>query len=150
MSTPVVSPTLVGVAQGVTGVLFLGFLKPALANWDTVGSRSFAVHTVGAAMWIFGLAAGNLTGDYTLSVIAWQGVMLGAKITAVAWFMLALEVTERTALARKLLPWIVAVVVVTHGVAFTNPLHHLFLGPDTSIDGCFYRSSTESDSGFIT
>lgn len=139
MPTPMFPPHIVGVIQGIAGLLLLLFLKPALNNLDTVGSRSFVANIIGTSMWIFGLAAGNLTGNYTLSVVAWQCVMLGAKVAAVAWFMLALEVTNRTNLARKLLPWVAAVVIVTHVVAFTNPLHHLFLGPDTSIEGMFLR-----------
>jgi PAS domain S-box-containing protein len=135
--TPTFPPEVVGAVQALAGAVLLTFLKPALENRDTVGSRSFTAFTVGAAVWIFAYAAGNLTGDYTLSMLAWNFVMLGAASTAASWFLLSLEVTDRITLARRVVPIIVAVVGITQLVAFTNPLHHLFMQPESYIEGKF-------------
>lgn len=51
--TPTFPPEVVGAVQALAGAVLLTFLKPALENRDTVGSRSFTAFTVGAAVWIF-------------------------------------------------------------------------------------------------
>jgi signal transduction histidine kinase len=130
-----VDPQLVGLVQAVAGVASLGFLKPALDNRDTTGSRSYGLFMLGIALWSFALSVGNFTGDYRLSMLAYNLVVLGAAITAVAWLLLALEVTDRTALARRVFGVLAASVLAIQLLIWTNPFHHLAFGTGTHLDG---------------
>lgn len=130
-----VDPQGVGVVQLAAGFVSVGFLKPVLDNRETPGSRSFGLFALGTTLWMFGLGVSKFTPSYTLSILSYTGTMLGAEIAAAAWLVLALNVTERTATARRLGLGLCACIVVLQLLFWTNPLHHWMFGPGTHTEG---------------
>jgi hypothetical protein len=47
----VVAASTVGLIQLAAGLIALAFLKPALSNWGSSGSKSFALFVVAIAVW---------------------------------------------------------------------------------------------------
>jgi signal transduction histidine kinase len=130
-----VDPQIIGVAQLVAGVVSLGFLKPVHDNAKLPGSRVFGLFALGTALWMFGLGASKFTPSYTLSMLWYTGTMLGAEVASAAWLLLALNVTERTAMARKLGVGLGVCIVVLQLLFVTNSLHHWMFGPETHVEG---------------
>jgi signal transduction histidine kinase len=142
----VVDSQVVGAVQLCIGLASLGFLKPVVDNDGTPGSRSFALFVIGTALWMCGLGVSKFVPGYTLSVVGYTGAKLGSEIVAAAWLLLALEVTDRTATARKFGGVLIAIIVILQLLFWTNPLHHVMLSDGTYVDGVVL--SVEYNLGF--
>lgn len=129
------APELVGTIQAIPGLISLAFLKPALDNRDKPGAESFIVFVLAVAVWSLALGAGNFLGGYTGSLLAYRVVLLAVEVAAVAWFLVAAEVTDLFRPTRRLVWGLAAVVVALQALLWTNPVHHLFLGPETAMAG---------------
>lgn len=128
-------PQVVAAIQLVAGLISLLFLVRTVPNLDKPGADSFAVLVVAIALWAFGLTAGNLTGDYTASLIAYRFVLLAVELAAAAYLVMTVDVTDRFTVSRPLVAGLAGVMVPMQLLLWTNPLHHAFLGPGTTVDG---------------
>jgi len=131
---PVSIPVLVGVTQLLVGVLSLAFLKPALENPDTAGSRGFQLLSVAIALYAFGVALDLFTAARQLSVWTYNVQILGGVLIGVAWLVLALEVTDRVTVSRQVWGVLAGYTVLSQVALWTNPVHHLVFGPATTVD----------------
>lgn len=130
-----IDPQLVGTVQVLAGVVSLAFLKPVFGNPDTPGCRSFGLFVIGTALWMAGVGASNFTPDFTLSMVTYNVVMLGAEVVSAAFLLLALNVTERAAIARKIRPVLAGGILVLQLLVWTNPFHYFVFGTGSHVDG---------------
>jgi signal transduction histidine kinase len=128
-------PQFVGVIQILPGVVSLAFLRPALANRDKPGSRWFAVIVCAIALWSFGLGFGKFLPGSLASQWAYNLVLLAVEVVGVAWFLVAVEVTEWLALSRRLVAGLAGWLVAIQALLWTNPLHHLAFTEATTMSG---------------
>ena len=116
-------PSMIAIAQILVASVSLLFLRPAVQTRNTPGSKSFIVLICAFALWGYLLAIGNLTGYRALSKVAYQaflGTVLGATI---AWFLLAIEVSERRTVSSTLLWLVAAIFLVAQLAVWTDPWH---------------------------
>lgn len=128
-------PEVVGAGQFLAALIALLFFKPVYDNRETTGATEFGVFLYGTVVWSLGQAAGNFTGVPELSLLAYQGVLLGAELTAAGWFLTAVTVTRNGAGRRRVAGVLIAWLVVMQGLIWTNSVHHLVLAPDLALDG---------------
>ncbi|MFC6756046.1 MULTISPECIES: histidine kinase N-terminal 7TM domain-containing protein [Haloarcula] len=130
-----VDPQFVGLLQILLGVVSLFFLKPAYDNRDRAGSWSFAVLCVGIG--VYGLSAGLdwFVSGYAGSHFVFSFRSLGGVLITTAWLLLALSVTDRVPVTRRLGATFAGYVVATQLFFWTDPLHHLVVAPGSTMDG---------------
>jgi hypothetical protein len=129
----------VSVVQQIVGVLYiclglgaLAFLKPALDNPETAGSRSYAVFTVAVAGYAVSSGGELLTAQYALSVGAQTVTNCAGVLVGVAWLFLAVEVSDRITITRRLVAVFAAYVLAAWVFAVANPAD-LVLRPSTVV-----------------
>jgi len=130
-----VDPKLIGTFQLLAGLIALLFLKPAFDHRGKPGSRSFGIMLSGVALWSFGLFVGNFTGDVTLSIAAFNVVLLGIEVVAAAWFLITATVTNRTTVTDHTYAGLAIWIGVMQVLVWTNPVHNFVFGPGTRLDG---------------
>jgi signal transduction histidine kinase len=119
----VLDTQFVGAIQIAAGGISLALLKPALDNRDTPGSGGYALITIGITVWMIGLGGQNLVSNYTLASNGINLVVLGVELTAAGWLLLALAVTDRPDLTRRVAVVLGVAIVFSQLVFWTNPLH---------------------------
>jgi signal transduction histidine kinase len=119
----VLDTQFVGAIQIAAGGISLALLKPALDNRDTPGSGGYALITIGITVWMIGLSGQNLVSNYTLASNSINFVVLGVELTAAGWLLLALGVTNRPDLTRRVAVVLGVAIVFSQLVFWTNPLH---------------------------
>ncbi|MFC7127759.1 histidine kinase N-terminal 7TM domain-containing protein [Halovenus rubra] len=129
------SHLVVGSGQAIAGVLSLLFLKPVYENRDTPGAVAFGGTIIGVCIWLWCLAVGNFIGNRLVSIIAYKLSLLGAEITAVGWFLLAISVTKPDSVSWKtvkmLLTWLASIQLLI----WTNSFHHLVFSGEFGMAG---------------
>ena len=143
----VLNPQLVGGVQILSGVVALILLKPAIDNRDTPGSRGYAIFTVGAGLWMFGLAVPKFTMDYTLTVSGFHVQMLGTELAVAGWLMLALSVTDYANLTRRTTIGLGGGILLLQVLLWTNPVHQLLYTPGPGVSGGVVR---DLDTAIVT
>jgi signal transduction histidine kinase len=129
----VLNPQLVGGVQILAGVVALILLKPAVDNLDTPGSRGYAVFTVGAGLWMFGLAVPKFTVDYTLIVSGFHVQILGVELAVAGWLLLALSVTDHTNLIGRTTIGLGSVIFLLQFLLWTNHFHQFLYTPGPGV-----------------
>jgi len=127
-------PQFIGVLQLLVGVLSLLFLKPALKNPTKRGSRSFQLFTVSVAIYAFCSGTDLFVADRTVSLWVYNLELLGGVLMGLAWLLLAIEVTERIRITRRLIAGLAGYTILSQLLVWTNPIHHLVLDSTTSIN----------------
>jgi len=131
-------PQFVGTMQAVAGAVALLFLWIGYRNHDKSGSWNFIVFTLGVFLWAAGLAADNFTAGFELSFLAYRTALLGVELAAIGWLLLAIDITERGTITRRLLATLGGWFVVMQFLIWTNPAQLVF-GPGTALDGVLLR-----------
>jgi signal transduction histidine kinase len=133
----VIDTGLVGAIQVAAGGVSLALLKPALDNRDTPGSGGYALITIGITLWMVGLSVSNLLSDYTLASNGINVVVLGVELTAAGWLLLALAVTDRPDLTRRVAVVVAVGILLSQLVFWTNPLHGFAYETQAGIEQAF-------------
>jgi len=130
-----VDPQFVGLLQILLGVVSLFFLRPAYDNRDQPGSWSFAVLCVGIG--VYGVSAGLdwFVSGYALSHFVFTFRSLGGVLITTAWLSLALAVTDKATVTRRLREVFASYVVATQLFFWTDPVHHLVVAPGSTMNG---------------
>jgi len=131
-------PQFVGTMQAVAGAVALLFLWIGYKNYDKSGSWNFIVFMLGVFLWATGLAAENFAAGFELSFLAYRTALLGAELAAIGWLLLAIDITERGTITRRLLTALGGWFVVMQLLIWTNPAQFVF-GPGTALDGVLLR-----------
>ena len=134
-----VDPQFVGLVQILLGVVSLFFLKPAYDNRERPGSGGFAVLCIGVG--VYGLSAGldRFVSDYGLSVLVFSVRSLGGILITSAWLLLALSVTDRITVTRRLRAGFAGYIVAAQLFVWTQPVHGLILGPGSVLLGANFE-----------
>lgn len=119
---------LVGAIQIGTGLVALLFLKPALENLDTPGSRGFVVFVFAVVGYAIPSGVDLFTTDYTLSVTAQTVTNCAGVLVGVSWLFLAIEVSDRVRVTRRLVAGLGLYALAGWTLAVTNP-GGIVLGP---------------------
>ncbi|MFB6228862.1 MAG: histidine kinase N-terminal 7TM domain-containing protein [Halobacteriales archaeon] len=127
----------VGAIQIAAGGVSLALLKPGLDNQDTPGSGGYALITIGIALWMVGLSVPNLLSNYTLASNSINVVVLGVELTAAGWLLLALAVTDRASLTRRVAVVLGAAILLSQLVFWTNSLHGLAYEAQPGVEQAF-------------
>lgn len=110
----------------LAGVTALALAVFALRNRDEPGAPSFAVFTLGAAVWSLSYAGALVTFDPAARELFEIPIEIGQALIAPAWLMFALGYTGRSEVVTKQFVAALAVVpVVTTVLVATNDVHYL-------------------------
>jgi PAS domain S-box-containing protein len=129
-----VSPWVVGIVFLCTGIGSLGFLVISARNWEIPGSRGFALATLGISLWTMTLGVSKFVIGYTVSLVAYNIVLLGTHLVSLGLLLLAVEFTGLRPLSRRLVGSVTFPFLALQALIWTNPLHHLVLGPGTTVE----------------
>jgi PAS domain S-box-containing protein len=129
----VFGPQLVGGVQVLAGVVALILLKPAVDNLAKPGSRGYAVFTIGAGLWMFGLAVPKFTMAYTLTVSGFHVQVLGTELAVAGWLLLSLSVTDHADLIRRTAIGLGGGIFLLQFLLWTNHVHQLLYTPGPGV-----------------
>lgn len=130
--------TVMGVLYVGVGVASMVIARHGMSNREKPGSTGFIVSTLAIATWGTASGVNAFAPGFVVSLVAYNTVLLGAGVVAVGWVLLAVEVTDRRPVTRNLLGGLLGGVAVWQVIIWTNPWHHLVLGPGTRVvEGTF-------------
>jgi len=108
----------------------------AKASWkkrDTVAGRWLSVAVLGMAGWSVFWALTILFDSRQLTAASANLVLLSVNVAGTSWFMLTLEYTQRKRYPNHYFLVLMALPLVTQGIAWTNPLHGLLWGASATV-----------------
>ena len=129
----------IGLVQILLGALSLFFLKPAYDNRQTPGSRSFAVLCVGIGVYGFSTGLDRFVFGDDLSLLLFTFRSLGGVLITSAWLLLALAVTDRIEVTRRLRAAFAGYVVAAQLFIFTAPANDLIVGSGSVMRGANFE-----------
>ncbi|MFB6351831.1 MAG: histidine kinase N-terminal 7TM domain-containing protein, partial [Bradymonadaceae bacterium] len=102
---------------------------------DRPGGRWLILTLVGMGGWGGSWGLMLLFGTYLPSLVSFYAVILFVNVAAVSWLFVAIEYVWQTRIgARTIAPFLVIPTVIQL-LVWTNSLHNLVLGPETTMDG---------------
>jgi len=138
-----VDPQFVGLLQILLGIVSLFFLKPTYENRERPGSWSFAVLCVGIG--VYGVSAGldRFVFSYGFSLFIFTFRSLGGVLITTSWLLLALAVTDRIDVTRRVRTGFAGYVVAAQLFIWTAPATDLVVGPGSTITGANFEPEIE-------
>jgi signal transduction histidine kinase len=128
-------PQFVGLLQILLGVLSLSFLLPAYEHRETASSVSFGALCVGVFVYGFSSGLDHFVAGYAASHFVFTLRSLGGVLITSAWLLLAMEVTDRFTVTRRLRAAVAGYVIAVQLFIWADPLHHLIVAPGSVIRG---------------
>ena len=134
-----VDPQFVGLLQVLLGLVSLFFLKPTYENRERPGSWSFAVLCVGIG--VYGVSAGldRFVSSYGLSLFVFTFRSLGGVLITTSWLLLALAVTDRIDVTRRVRTGFVGYVAAAQLFIWAASATGLAVGPGSTMNGANFE-----------
>lgn len=125
----------VSFAFAVAGTAMVALLQKPIRRPGKPGSTGFAVALVGVSVWCLSLAVNYSTASEAVSVASYNVLLLSTSLTAVGWFLLAVEFTNVGRLTPELVGGLAAYVALEQLVVWSNDAHGLVLTAESAMDG---------------
>lgn len=116
-----------------TGLLFL--LREPVEHPNKPGSTGFALAVVGISLWPLSLGVNYFLSELTVSIALWNVRLFASSVISIGWFLVAMNVTTGRSSTSRFHILFVAYLAIEQVLAWTNPLHHFVLGPETAVNG---------------